>query len=209
MPGRFTLAILTDAQTARRIDGTRARITSLNSGNLACGHRCTPSAGAQVRESTGQTGRAGQRAADRLLKKRWQDIGRGRFIGPSEDRVLLTDLLDAVKTDYELNVRRSSWTLAYRLQPLRTAFAGERAVDVTEERIARYTTARLAEGYAPASVNRELAALRRAFRLAVRQKRLSVAPTITLLVENNARKALSSQRRSLRSRSISPRPSTT
>ena len=142
---------------------------------------------AQVQESTGQTGRAGERAGDRLLKKRWQGIGRRRFIGPSEDRVLLTDLLDAVKTDYELNGRRSGWTLAYRLQPLRTAFAGERAVDITEERIARYTTARLAEGYAAASVNRELAALRRSFRLAVRQKRISVAPTITLLVENNAR----------------------
>lgn len=45
----------------------------------------------------------------------------------------------------------------------------------------------MAEGYAPASVNRELAALRRAFRLAVRHKRLSGGPTITLLVENNAR----------------------
>ena len=36
-------------------------------------------------------------------------------------------------------------------------------------------------------MNRELAALRRAFRLAVRQKRLSTAPTITLLSEANPR----------------------
>jgi integrase len=143
--------------------------------------------GGQHRESTGQRGRAGRRAAERLLKKRWQEIGRGRFVGTSEARVLLTDLLDAVKVDYELNGRRSGWTLAYRLEPLRQAFAGERAVDVTEDRIVRYTAARLAEGYAPASVNRELAALRRAFRLAVRQKRISVAPTITMLPENNAR----------------------
>jgi integrase len=143
--------------------------------------------GKQCRESTGQTGRAGERAADKLLKKRWQAIGQGRFVGPSEERVLLTALLDAVKVDYEVNGRRSGWTLAYRLKPLRVTFAGERAVDVTEERIARYTQARLTEGYAPASVNRELAVLRRAFRLAVRQKRISVAPVITMLVENNAR----------------------
>jgi integrase len=143
--------------------------------------------GKQYRESTGQSGRAGERAADKLLKKRWQDIGRGRFVGPSEERVLLTELLDAVRVDYEINGRRSGWTLADRLEPLRLTFAGERAVDVTEERIARYTQARLTEGYAASSVNRELAALRRAFRLAVRQKRISVAPTITVLAENNAR----------------------
>jgi integrase len=143
--------------------------------------------GKQHRESTGQKGHAGERAAERLLKKRWQEIGRGRFIGPSEERVLLTDLLDTVVTDYKVNGRRSGWTLSYRLTPLRAAFAGERAIDVNEDRIAKYTEARLGEGYAPASVNRELAALRRAFRLAVRQKRLATAPTITLLAENNAR----------------------
>ena len=140
--------------------------------------------GEQFRESSGSDRENKARA---LLKKRVQEIGRGRFIGPSEDRVLLTDLLDAVKVDYELNGRRSGWTLAYRLEPLKRTFAGERAVDVTEARIETYKVARLAEEYAPASVNRELAALRRAFRLGVRQKRISTAPTITLLAENNAR----------------------
>ena len=43
----------------------------------------------------------------KLLKKRLQEIGRGRFVGPSEERVLLTDLLDALTVDYELNGRRS------------------------------------------------------------------------------------------------------
>jgi integrase len=74
-------------------------------------------------------------------------------------------------------------TLTYRLAPRRAAFAGERALDVLEDRIERYKAARLGEKMAPATVNRELAALRRAFRLGVRQRRLSERQ----LEERNAR----------------------
>src|SRR5262245_8188163 len=120
------------------------------------GHR-----GTMHRESTRLPGAKGERAADRLLKDRQRQMGRGTFVGPSEERVKLAELLDALKLDYTNNGRRSLWSLEYRLAALRTAFAGERALDVTEDRIERYKAARLAEGYKPASVNRELAALRR------------------------------------------------
>lgn len=125
--------------------------------------------------------------AERLLKRRLQEIGCGLFIGPSEDRMLLTDLLDAVRIDYEVNGRRSLPTLGFRLAPLRAAFAGARALDVTEPRIERYKAARLAEGLAAATVNRELAALRRAFRLGVKQHRVSRAPDISMLAEAQPR----------------------
>ena len=105
--------------------------------------------GQQFRESSG-SGREG--VAAKLLKKRLQEIGRGRFVGPSEERVLLTDLLDGLTVDYELNGRRSLKTLKFYVAALRAAFVGSRALDVTEERIARYTSARLAEGYAPATI---------------------------------------------------------
>ena len=69
-----------------------------------------------------------------------------------------------------------------------------RAIDVTEDLIERYKVNRLSERtergrkpVRPATINRELAALRKAFRLAVRQKRIGVAPAITMLSENNAR----------------------
>src|SRR5262245_27659681 len=140
--------------------------------------------GRQFRESSGSVR---ETDAERLLKRRLQEIGRGRFIGPSEERVLFTELLDGLLGDYKLNGRRSLGTVQYYVAALRSAFSGERAIDVTEDRIARYTRARLAEGYAPATINRELAALRRAFRLAVRQKRLSAAPMVTLLAEHNVR----------------------
>lgn len=146
--------------------------------------------GREYRESSGS---AREVDAVRLLKQRLKEMGRGRFVGPSEDRVLLTDLFDALLVDYRNNGRKSLSSLPGRLAPLRAAFALDRAVDVTEDRIERYKAERLAAKtkrktpVAPATVNRELAALKRAFRLAVEQKRLTVAPTIKLLAEHNAR----------------------
>ncbi len=128
-----------------------------------------------------------ERKAYRLLKKRHGETQGQTFVGPQEERVVLTDLLGALTVDYQNNGRRSLATLKWRLAPLRAAFALDRAVDVTEERIERYKAARLAEKKSPATINRELAALKRAFRLAVKQKRLRAAPVIELLAEHNIR----------------------
>ena len=91
--------------------------------------------------------------------------------------------------DYTANGRRSSATLAFRLAPLREAFGQEKARDVKAASIKRYTDRRLAAGKAHATINRELAALRRAFTIAVEQERLSSAsvPRVKLFAEHNAR----------------------
>ena len=132
--------------------------------------------------------------AERLLKERWKQIGKGRFIGPSEDRVTMDSLFDGLENDYTINRRRSLGSVRGFLKHLRDAFGGMKAVAVTEDRIERYKLARLAEKtqrgkrpIQPATVNRELAALRKAFRLAVRQRLIVEAPAITLLEENNIR----------------------
>jgi integrase len=146
--------------------------------------------GRDFRESSGSER---ENDAFKLLKKRWQEVGRGRFIGPAQDRVMMDDLLATLETEYSINGRRSLKTLQARVKHLKDAFGNCRAIDVDEDRIERYKQMRLAEKSKnekltqPATVNRELAALRTAFRLAVRQKRLSGAPAIDLLVENNVR----------------------
>jgi integrase len=147
--------------------------------------------GNDFRESSGSES---EREAMRLLKKRWKEIGKGRFIGPSEDRVMMDDLLDALVVDYQNNKRRSLEDLNGRLKHLRAAFGNMRAIDVSEDRVERYKVSRLGEKrkrgtttIRPATVNRELAALRKAFSLAVRQKRIAAAPAIAMLAENNAR----------------------
>jgi integrase len=145
------------------------------------------SRGKQLRESSGSTKQAD---AERLLKRRIQDHGKGRVIDPkAEERLRTEDLFEAVVTDYKANGKRSLDTLEDRLVPLRAAFGLDRAIDVDEARIEKYKAERLvskARGdklVAPATVNRELAALRRAFRLGVKQRRISRAPDIEMLAE--------------------------
>ena len=136
-----------------------------------------------------------QKIALRLLKKRVQESGKGRRLDPAaEERVRMRDLFDALETDYKNNGRRSADTLVFRLIPLREAFEKDRAVDVTATRIERYKAARLTAGRAAATVNRELAALRRTFTIALDQERLSTAPRIRLLAEQNAREGFADPR---------------
>jgi integrase len=138
-----------------------------------------------LRESSGSRRKEDARA---LLLKRLQEIGRPGFVDPvAEKRVLVTHLFDALVVDYQNNARRSLATLTWRLAPLREFFAFERAVDVTPHRVERYKRGRLDEKRAPATVNRELAALRRAFRLGIEHGRITAAPQVALLAERNAR----------------------
>jgi len=88
--------------------------------------------------------------------------------------------------DYAANGRRSGATFAFRLAPLREAFDQDKARAVSAARIVRYAQGRLTAGKARATVNRELAALRRTFTIAVEQERLSVAPRVKLFAEHNA-----------------------
>jgi len=124
-----------------------------------------------------------------LLRRRLEACGKGVFVSPrDESKVTVADLLKMLSDDYANNNRRTGKYLAGRVQPIRDHFGNDaRAVDVTGDRIASYTRARLDARMAPASVNRELAALRRAFRLAVRHGRLSAAPPVSLLRESAPR----------------------
>jgi integrase len=131
--------------------------------------------------------------AERLLKARWKQMGRGKFIGPKEEKILLSDLLDALELDYRQNGRRSRDTLRGRLEPLRAAFGNHRTVDISGAVVEQYKATRLASktrrgtAVAVATLNRELAALKRAFRLGIEQECITHAPVIKLLAEHNAR----------------------
>ena len=126
--------------------------------------------------------------AERLLKHRLQQIGKGHWVNPStEARLTVGELLEGLELDYRNNGRRSLATLKWRVGPLREAFGEDRAIDLTADRVERYKAARLAAGHAPATINRELAALRRALNLALQQEGLSRMPRITLFAEHNER----------------------
>jgi integrase len=71
---------------------------------------------------------------------------------------------------------------------LRATFALARAVEITPDRVSAYMTARLADGAANATINRELAALKRMFRLGRKAGKVADVPIIDMLAEHNTRK---------------------
>jgi integrase len=149
---------------------------------IAYSHR-----GHEYRESTKTSGSKGETLAGELLKKRLGEIGRGQLIGPQEEKVTFEEMAKDLERDYAINGKRSAETLGYRLRHLRAGFTMLRAVDITTDRIRAYITARQEAGATNASINRELAALRRMFSLTVQAGRLSTRPHIPLLEEHNAR----------------------
>jgi integrase len=141
--------------------------------------------GKEFRESSRSDNEA---QARKFLKKRIGEIASGQLIGPSEERVSFDDLADLLLTDYEINGKRSIESARLSIKHLRGFFGFARAIDMTADRVGKYVRERLQEGAANGSINRELAALKRAFTLATRTRRLRSAPYIPLLEENNSRR---------------------
>src|SRR5262249_33094878 len=125
--------------------------------------------------------------ARRLLKRRLGEIGRGRLIGPSEDKVTFDDLANALVTDYQINAKRSVRSVQLSILHLERSLGPLRAVDISTDRIRAHILERQKEGAANASINRELSALKRMFSLAVRSGRISQSPYISMLQEDNTR----------------------
>lgn len=126
-------------------------------------------------------------AAKKLLKKRIGEVAQGRLLGSTQERVTFDDLAKALLADYQINGRRSARSARLSISHLRKFFGFDRAVDITTDRIKSYAADRQKARAANASINRELAALKRMFSLAVQDGRLSNAPYIPSLEEGNAR----------------------
>ncbi len=116
--------------------------------------------------------------------RRLAEVGTGKAIGL--ERVTLDDLLAGVKHDYTMNGLRSAACLGYRFQHLRDFLgATTKAKDITTDRLRAFAAHRKDEGASNASINRELSALRRAFKLAA--DRVGAMPIFPMLKEDNAR----------------------
>lgn len=125
--------------------------------------------------------------AERTLRLRLADQDKGKLIGAAVERTDFDDLRKMIEADYQANGRRSGKRLGQSLKHLKQAFGQSRAVDISEDRIATYVAERLKEGAAVASVNRELAALRRMFTLALDAQRVTRKPRIRIYQEDNVR----------------------
>jgi len=143
--------------------------------------------GKNFRESTHTDNK---RKAERTLKQRVAELVTGTFPGLHVERVRVDELAEDFLREYRINNRKSlddaeaRWNL--HLKPF---FAAMRAVDVSSVLIGKYVDERQQEGAANATINRELAALKRMFRLAQQATPSKVlhTPAFPKLTENNAR----------------------
>lgn len=118
----------------------------------------------------------------------WEGKGlRGEIADPAVDRLRFDDLLERVLADYRINGKRSLEWVEQRAAHLKLSFAGRRATSISTPEIAAYVAKRQDEKAANATVNRELAILKRGFSLAIRAGLLSRRPYIPRLREDNAR----------------------
>lgn len=140
--------------------------------------------GEEIRESSESTKRE---AAERLLRRRLGDIESGRPVAPRADRVTVGELLADYLADAQVRKIRSLGHSMARARRLRIAFGRRRAQSITSADIRQYILMREKRTAAPATINRELAVLRRAFRLGIEGERVHRAPVIRALPEKNVR----------------------
>lgn len=139
--------------------------------------------GPQVRESARSENK---RDALTLLKTRMASPGQVTAIAPGV--VLLGDLANMVLIDYEIQAKRTLPDVQRRfLLHLLPYFGNAPASQITADHIQEYIRARRKKGAANAQINRELAALKRGYRLAQIARKLDNAPHIPHLYEDNAR----------------------
>lgn len=147
----------------------------------------------EIRESTGT---ADERKARLILKERLREVGNhragvARFQGPRQERVTVGTLLDALAKDYEQREIKGLREAMNHSRPVRDFFGTRRAMEVTPDLVREYIVERRKSlrvvagkrivGLANATINRETEILGRAFRLAVSEGTLSLAPKIPRL----------------------------
>lgn len=142
--------------------------------------------GELFRESSGSELKS---AATALLRKREGDLVDGRLPALQAEKTTFEDLARLYLQDYEINGKKSLRRAKQLVTHLTKSFARLRAIQITTPRVQDYITGRQNEGIANGTINRELAALKRMFRLASHQTPPLVLtiPHFRLLQEHNVR----------------------
>ncbi|HEY2805332.1 MAG TPA: site-specific integrase [Gemmatimonadales bacterium] len=132
-------------------------------------------------------GTASKSEAQRLLREKMAARESGKLLGRPE-RVTFSQLRATAERQYVLDGRRSLDRLQDAFAHLeRILSANSRAPDITTARLDAYAEQRMREKASRATVNYELAAMRRAFRLAIEKGILAVMPFIRLPAVRNQR----------------------
>ena len=125
--------------------------------------------------------------AQRLLRQKLTEREAGKVVGRPE-RVTFAQLRELAERQYVLDGRRSLDRLQGAFTHLECFFGKDaRAPEITAARLDAYAAKRMAAGISRSTVNYELSALRRAFRLGIDKGLLATMPAIKLPRVHNAR----------------------
>jgi len=138
--------------------------------------------GARRRETFATCEEAEAKLLDRLSAAKRGSI--------APEKICVGDLIDLVIEDYEFRRLRSAAVVKWRAEAhLRKAFGKVRAAKLSQDHIKRYVAQRRSEGATDATINRELAIVRRGYTLGAQQDPPLVhrQPYIAKLDEDNVR----------------------
>ncbi len=137
--------------------------------------------------------------AEKLLRSRLGDSDKGIAVNREVGKITVASALQHVIDDLTMNGRGTDNVQRRIDKHLKRTFAtadtpecgyfhpDRKMATVTTADLTAYSAHRLAQKAAPASVNRELAIVRRAFRLAQRAGLLAAIPHVPMLQEDNVR----------------------
>jgi integrase len=143
--------------------------------------------GRPIRESSKSKVKA---VATRLLKHREGEIASGKAPGIHFEKTTFDELSKDILTDYKVNAKKSLDRAELSVRHLAEFFGGTKAMSITTPRIKTYIERRMEAGAANATINRELACLRRLLNLGAKctPPKVAQVPFIPMLAEDNVRK---------------------
>ncbi len=129
-----------------------------------------------------------KRKAGNMLRRRLGEISTGVYLGPQVERTMVDELAQDFLSEYRANNRRSVGNASARwLLHLKPFFGVCRAAEVSTPLLNRYIESRQQQGAKNATINRELAALKRMLNLGRRNQKVRNLPVFPRLEENNVR----------------------
>jgi integrase len=147
----------------------------------------------QGRKPDGQRGRIrqpGGRTKSEALARLEDCItlqSQGHATGPKAERLTVDDLMDSLIGNQEAQRLRSVYRTRAASTQLLAFFGGRKAMEVTAADVDAYILYRRNKGIADGTTDRELASLRRAYKLAVKWKLIPYGPHVPCIKLNNAR----------------------